>query len=162
MAARKKASAAGERAPRERAPRNAAPRDAAGDDPAAVDAFVAALDAGTAGLVRAIRRAILGADGSIREGIQWNSPSFWWNGWFATMHVRPGRPVQVVLHHGAKGVPGSAVRSAVADPAGLLQWKSPDRAIATFADAAAFGAVRKAFTRVVADWARYHATLGIA
>lgn len=78
------------------------------------------------------------------------------------MHVRPGRPVQVVLHHGAKGVPGSAVRSAVADPAGLLQWKSPDRAIASFADAAEFGAARAAFTRVVADWARHHATLGIA
>ncbi len=125
------------------------------DDPAAVAAFLAALDHPLKPVVEAVRRATLAADPAITEGIKWNSPSFYCHGWFATVNVRPKEGVLVVLHLGAKGRDDGTLRATLADPAGLLTWKSDDRALVAFADEADFRAKKRAFAAIVSQWAKY-------
>jgi len=60
--------------------------------------------------------------------------------------------VQVVLHLGAKPRPDVAAQARIADPAGLLEWRGPDRATVTFADVDDVAAKRVAFETVLRQW----------
>jgi hypothetical protein len=116
-----------------------------------VDDYVAALDPAPRETVQAIRALVLAADPAIREGIKWNAPSFAVRDWFATLNLRPKGPVRVVLHTGAKAVPGHP-DLVVDDPEGLLAWQGKDRAIVAFTDAADVEAKRAAFTGILKQW----------
>lgn len=120
----------------------------------AIDSMIGAMDPAFRDVVEAIRRTILGADREITEGVKWNSPSFYLEGWFATVNVR-GRGVMVVLHQGAKTRPGSGagLRESLGDASGMLRWHSDDRATATFVDQADFDAKRRRLASVVRAWA---------
>lgn len=124
------------------------------DDSAAVDALFAALDHPLKPLVAAIRKAILEADKTITEGIKWNSPSFYCAGWFATVNVRGGRGLLVVLHHGAKVRADATPRKTIKDGAALLHWHSADRASVGFGSAEEFADKRDAFVAIVKQWAK--------
>ena len=122
------------------------------DTTEAVEAFLAALDHPHKAAVEAVRKAILGADASIREGVKWNSPSFRTAEYFATVNLRAKQGIQVVMHLGAKvkALPAGGVK--VADPEGMLQWLGKDRAIVAFADAADVARRKRAFQLVVRSW----------
>jgi hypothetical protein len=102
--------------------------------------------------IRAVRAIILRADPRIRECVKWNAPSYFTTEYFATFHLRGKSGIQVVLHLGAKGRPDARVRDQVPDPAGLLEWRSADRAIVTFSGAADVEAKRPAFAEIVRAW----------
>lgn len=125
-----------------------------GNDPAAVDAFFAKLSHPLKAELEAVRAAFLAADPAITEGIKWNSPSFYRNGWFATMNLRAKGGLQIILHLGAKVRPGVEARGAIADPAGLLEWLGPDRASVLLRDAADVQQRLPALQTLARDWSR--------
>lgn len=105
--------------------------------------------------IQLLREIILGADASITEGFKWNAPSFAAPQDFATLHLRAKDSIQVVLHLGVKVRRDAAVRESVDDPAALLAWRSADRAIVTFRDAADIEAKRAPFSNIVRQWVRF-------
>lgn len=115
-----------------------------------VEAFLASLDHPFEKEIREIRKAILGADARIGEGIKWNAPSFRTSEFFATFHLRAKDGVQVILHLGAKKreSPGFAID----DPGSLLEWLGKDRASVKFRDAKDVKAKQAAFVNVVRQW----------
>ena len=72
------------------------------DTTEAVSAYMAALEHPHKALVEALRRAVLGADPAIAEGIKWNAPSFRTHEYFATTHLRTKDGVGLILHLGAR------------------------------------------------------------
>ncbi|MFB2584606.1 DUF1801 domain-containing protein [Herbiconiux liukaitaii] len=116
-----------------------------------VDDYLAELEHPKKAEIQELRALILAADPRIREGIKWNAPSFAVADWFATFTLRPPTQVRVVLHTGARAVPGHP-DVVVDDPHGLLAWQGKDRAIATFADLSDIDVKREAFIRIVQQW----------
>lgn len=123
------------------------------DTAAAVDAFMAALDHPHKDAIEALRKVITGADRSIAEGIKWNAPSWRTTEYFATTHLRAKSGIALILHLGAKARSGPAPE--IDDPAGLLQWLAKDRAMLTFADAAAVKAQSAALRALLKQWLRF-------
>lgn len=113
-----------------------------------VDALLDRIDHPQRAEIDAVRKAILGADESITEGVKWNAPSFRTTEWFATLNLRSKQGMQVILHLGAK-VRAGEQRPAIKDPNGLLKWLGDDRAMATLSDSAAD---RKALAAIVRQW----------
>lgn len=95
-----------------------------------VDAFLAALDHPAKPAIEALRGAIRKLDPRIGESIKWNAPSYSLRDHFATFRIAPKGEAQLIFHLGAKPQPDAAIRAAIADPDGVLQWKSADRAVA--------------------------------
>ncbi len=121
--------------------------------PESVESFLEALDHPHKPTILALRRIILAADPRIGEEVKWNAPSFRTAEHFATFHLRARDGVQVVLHLGAKvrgDTPASGI--AVADPHGLLEWRTGDRATATFRDEADVAARGAAFAEIIRQW----------
>ncbi len=121
------------------------------NDPGAVDEFLTKLHHPLKPAVEAIRSTILSADPHITEGIKWNSPSFFCNGWFATANAR-GKEVLVVLHMGAKVKDNSTAGLSIEDSNGLLEWAARERALVRFQSLEDFIAKRTAFTSIVSQW----------
>lgn len=124
------------------------------DDPAGVDAPIAALEHPLQPLVEEVRGAILGVDHAITEGVMWNSPSFYFAGWFATLNLRGIRSILVVLHQGAKPRSGAPLRDSIEDGDAMLHWHSVDRDSVAFVSASDFAAKRRAFTMIVKQWVK--------
>ena len=122
------------------------------DTSEAVDAFMAGLVHPHKAAVEAVRRAVLGADGSIREGVKWNAPSFRTAEYFATVNLRAKEGIQVVMHLGAKARDLPAGGVTIEDPAGMLKWLAKDRALIGFADAADVARRSEALQRIVSAW----------
>ncbi|MFC3832135.1 MULTISPECIES: DUF1801 domain-containing protein [Deinococcus] len=99
----------------------------------AVTAFLDALEHPRRAQVEEVRALILAADPAIRDEVKWNAPSFRLADHFATFRLHPGHRVQLVLHTGARKHP-EPVAMHIDDPAGLLAWVTPDRAVVTLAD----------------------------
>jgi hypothetical protein len=116
-----------------------------------VATFLARLEHPRKAEIEAVHALILSADPRIRESIKWNAPSFALADHFATFKLRPETTVQVVLHTGAK-VKANPAAMSVDDPAGLLTWAAPDRALVTFADMAAIDTHRDALVILVQQW----------
>lgn len=117
----------------------------------AVVIFMARLEHPRKAEIEAVRNLILSADPRIRESIKWNAPSFALAEHFATFKLRPETTVQVVFHTGAK-VKANPSAMRIDDPARLLAWAAPDRALITFADTAAIDTHRDAFVALVRQW----------
>jgi hypothetical protein len=128
-----------------------ATRSPAKSSAASVDvyAFVEALDHAHKAAIHALRGLIQTCDPRIVESIKWNAPSFAIGEHFATLKLMPKSSLQVVLHTGARTAPS---RLAVEDPTGMLKWAAPDRAVATFVDAADVERRGAAFAEVVRAW----------
>lgn len=117
-----------------------------------VDAWLAGLNHPQAEVIAAVRRLVLDADPRVAEGIKWNAGSFRDRDWFATFRVvgpKGPAPVQLVLHRGAKAQPDAPRPE---DPAGLLRWQGPDRAVIPFVDLAAVEAHAAALQTLVRAW----------
>jgi Domain of unknown function (DU1801) len=112
-------------------------------------------------VIFALRDIILGTDSSITESVKWNAPSYATTEHFATFHLRAKDAVQLVLHLGSRGRPGVALRSAVPDPFGILDWKGADRAVATFASVADVHCHADALRNILTTWLTFvHAPPG--
>lgn len=105
------------------------------DSSAAVDALLAGARHPHMDAVEALRRAILGADPAIAEGVKWASPSFRTHEYFATVQLRARPGVALILHRGARVRDTPVGAATFDDPDGLLRWLGPDRAQVGFADA---------------------------
>lgn len=106
----------------------------AADTTAAVDAFMATLDAPRKTQVQLLRQAILAIDPSIAEGIKWNAPSFRTQEYFATFNLRGKQGPMLILHLGAKARELPEGGLGIDDPTGLLKWLGKDRAQVVFDD----------------------------
>jgi len=125
------------------------------DDSPGVTEFVASMTHPLKPTVESIRRTILAADSAITEGIKWNSPSFYCNGWFATIGSHKPAKLDLVLHCGAKIRAACDIKESVDDPNRLLTWPSKDRALLSFSSDAEFQTNRVALQRIIQQWAAY-------
>ena len=117
-----------------------------------VDAWLSGLNHPQAEVIAAVRRLVLDADPRVSEGLKWNAGSFRHRDWFATFRVvgpKGPSPVQLVIHRGAKPQPDAPRPD---DPAGLLRWQAPDRAVIPFADLAAVEAHAAPLQDLVRAW----------
>jgi hypothetical protein len=108
--------------------------------------------------INRVRQIIREADPGAVESVKWNAPSFSTADHFATFFLGGKRPVpefQVILHLGAKARPDSTIRSRIHDPAALLEWRSPDRAVVAFGGENDVVAKEAAFREVVRQWASF-------
>lgn len=97
----------------------------------AVDTYLAALDHPFRSFVEQVRGELLASSDAVHERIKWNAPSFGYgDADRVTFRLRPAPTCQLILHRGAAKI---AEALDFADPAGLLAWKSPDRAVISFA-----------------------------
>lgn len=116
-----------------------------------VNDFMADLDHPLKPEIEAVRTILRGADPRIQESIKWNAPSFSLEDYFATLKLRPFGTVQVVFHTGAK-VKAMPTAMVIDDPAGLLHWAAPDRAVATFSDMHDITAKQTALVAIIHQW----------
>ena len=118
-----------------------------------VAALLTALEHPAEPALRLAREAILLADPRIAEGVKWNAPSYHLAGaHFATFRLHGKAGLELVLHLGAKPRPDARVRSDIPDPAGLLEWKSADRAIVRLASEATARAAQEPLTAIARQW----------
>lgn len=103
--------------------------------------------------IEAVRGLILGADPAISEGIKWKAPSFCVQEYFATMHIKNTKAVQIIFHLGAKVRPTDGFT--IDDPAGLLEWLGKDRATVKFSDMRAISTNKDIFVTIVRQWIGY-------
>ena len=101
--------------------------------------------------MQAVRLAVLAADAKIVEHVKWNAPSFGYADDRVTFNLRSEDEVVLIFHRGAKAKGGT--RPKVADPAGLLEWLAPDRAVAKLSPAKA-KAKKAAIATLAAAWIR--------
>jgi hypothetical protein len=133
------------------AKKSKAPKPASENKTGEVNEFLAGLEHPLKAEIEALRALILGADQRITESIKWNAPSFSIQEHFATFNLRPGKPVQVVFHTGAK-TRADRKDVEIDDPAGLLKWAAQDRCVATFSGMEDVETNQAAFVAIVQQW----------
>jgi hypothetical protein len=114
-----------------------------------VDVYLDSLEHEHLADIRLLRLAIRDADPRIVERIKWNAPSFGLgDDDLVTMRLAPKDAFQLVFHRGVARRSGAVT---VDDPAGLLAWKAPDRAVVDLAgtDPAAVVALVRAWISAV-------------
>jgi hypothetical protein len=117
---------------------------------AEVDAYLDSLEHAELAGIRSLRAAIVAADGRVVERIKWNAPSFGIGGDdLVTMRLAPRDALQLVFHRGVAKRAGSVT---VDDPAGLLAWRSADRAVADIRTSARAAELGPAVTALVRAW----------
>lgn len=117
------------------------------------DDIIAAIEHPLKADLALVRKAVLSADKSITDGVKWNSLSFRTTEWFATWNWRLKHEIQLVLHLGAKAG-NKADRAAIPDPKGILDWKGPDRALATLGAGPALKTNLPALKAILKVWIR--------
>lgn len=102
--------------------------------------------------IDALREIILATDGSIEEGVKWNTASYRIMDWFATLNgpMQVKEPM-IILHAGAKAK-GVALKDRIPDPDGLLKWLGNDRAQIVFTDGKDISTKRAVLTAVLTHW----------
>ena len=129
-------------------------------DSEAVTSYIRHLEHPLKPVIENIRLSILKSDSRIAEGIKWNVPSFYCNGWFATFHLRARAGVVLVLHHGAKARSTSTLSQTINDRTGLLSWASADRATITFNSANDFRQKHAALKSIIRQWVEFQVDSG--
>ena len=117
---------------------------------AEVDAFLDSLEHAELAGIRSLRAAIVAADERIVEHIKWNAPSFGLGGDdLVTMRLAPRDAFQLVFHRGVAKQAGAVT---VADPDGLLVWRSADRAVADIRTSTRAAELEPAIVALVRAW----------
>lgn len=118
-----------------------------------VDQFLAELNHPLLNELKLVRGFILAANEGISQGIKWKVPSFFYNDWFATFHVRSQESVQLIFHTGAKVKASSVDGIVIDDPDGLLKWLAKDRCLIDLGRDVQ--AKKAAFIHIVQQWIKY-------
>lgn len=117
-----------------------------------VTQFLGQLDHPLRQEIEALRQIILQADERLAENIKWNGPNYSIHGEDRiTMRIQPPKQIQLIFHRGAK-VEEQPKEKLIKDAAGLLVWKSNDRAIASFVSLSSITVVKSALIEIVQDW----------
>lgn len=115
---------------------------------------MAAMSHPLAAEIAAVRAIILGASKDIGEAIKWNAPSFRTTEFFATIHLRSTKEVQIVFHLGAKKraeIPEIKVFA----PPEMLRWLAKDRCLVAMGKDAEVEARSKVLEKLVQAWITY-------
>lgn len=102
--------------------------------------------------IERLRHTILATHPELTETIKWNGPSYSLFGKDRiTMKIHPPKQVQLVFHCGAlkKEPPNEKL---ITDNSGLLEWKTNDRAVATFRHRTAIEENRENLTAIMQKW----------
>ena len=129
------------------------------NDSAGVTSRIAAMAHPMTHAIEVIRKSILQTDTAITEGVKWNSPSFYCNGWFATVGARKPDRLEIVLHHGAKVRADAKLRETMKDPDQLLKWAAPDRAILMVCSDTDLKAFQPKLKKIIKQWVSYQKLL---
>lgn len=97
--------------------------------------------------------AILAADPQITEQVKWNAPSFCYDGVDRVTFQLKSEDIQLIFHRGAK-VKDDTASFTFDDDSGLMDWRSPDRAVVTFKNLADVKANEETFLALVKRWIR--------
>lgn len=120
-------------------------------DPA-VSALLEPLNHPLAKELGALRRLVLEASPAIREAVKWSRPSYCTTIFFATINHVPVKDfLEIVLHTGAKKQ-SLTMQGRIDDPAGLIKWAAPDRAVVRVTGAKQLSASRAALQALVRQW----------
>lgn len=99
-----------------------------------------------------VRSILLSANEALSENIKWNGPNYVFEGDDRiTMRIHPPKQVQLVFHRGAKKVEVPKTKL-INDASGLMDWKTNDRAVITFKNAAAIESAEEQLKIVVNQW----------
>ena len=99
-----------------------------------------------------LSKYVLSAKSGIEENIKWNGPNYTFNGEDRiTMKIRPPKNVQLIFHRGAK-VLEMPKEKLLNEDFGLLNWKTNDRAVATFVTMDEIVSNKKPLQRIVCEW----------
>ncbi|MCF0073009.1 DUF1801 domain-containing protein [Dyadobacter sp. CY261] len=102
--------------------------------------------------IEVLRQIILEAEKSLTENIKWNGPNYAVGEEDRiTMRIQPPKQIQLVFHRGAK-VKEQPKEKLLKDDAGLLDWRTNDRAVASFKNLAVIEASRELLSRIVSEW----------
>ena len=126
------------------------PRPAATDD--AAETFMRNLEHPLKPTIEALRGVVRGVSPEVREGVRWNAPSFATTDHFATFNLRTTDRVRLILHTGAKPKAAAKAGLGIPDPAGLLEWLAPDRALVTVRDLDDLAAQRAPLEAILLAW----------
>jgi hypothetical protein len=102
--------------------------------------------------IELLRAEILLTNSHLTENIKWNSPNYSLKGNDCiTIRIQPAKQLQLVFHRGAK-VQSQPGQKLITDHAGLLDWKTNDRAVATFRTADEIRYKKGILKKVIVDW----------
>ncbi|MCB0705754.1 MAG: DUF1801 domain-containing protein [Saprospiraceae bacterium] len=117
-----------------------------------VTTFLDNLDLPLRDVIEKLREIILDVPDLLIENIKWNGPNYSLKMEDRiTMRVQAPKQIQLIFHRGAKtkAVPATKL---INDPAGLLLWKTNDRAIASFKTVEEVNQSRAALSEIVQHW----------
>jgi hypothetical protein len=102
--------------------------------------------------IEQLRRCILAANSQLTETIKWNGPNYRFeNDDRITMKIHPPKQLQLIFHRGAR-VKDLPKEKLIDDKSGLLEWKTNDRAVATFQNRIAIERSREKLATIINQW----------
>jgi uncharacterized protein YdhG (YjbR/CyaY superfamily) len=128
------------------------PKQMHSKDQQEVDAFLASLEHPLIAEIQQVRTIIKAANIDLQENIKWNAPNYALNGVDCiTMSLSNKKKIQIIFHRGAKKQSIPDVKW-INDTSGILDWKTNDRAIATFNNIADIESQKDHFKDIVNKW----------
>ena len=117
-----------------------------------VSEFLSALNLPLDKEIHYLRSLILSSKLNLTENIKWNGPNYCFEGEDRiTMRVQSPKIVQLIFHRGAK-VKEHPSNRLISNDFGLLEWKSNDRAVASFKNLEAILTVESNLRLIVKEW----------
>ena len=116
-----------------------------------IPTWLATKDDPRVGAIRLLCEIVESADDRVQGEIKWHAPSFFFGTCYVTTGLNLKGGVRLVLHRGAKKLPG-LTRPVIDDPLGLLEWRADDRAVLNFANEAEVRSQADAVTHIVRQW----------
>lgn len=104
--------------------------------------------------ISAVRAVILESSKEIGEGIKWNAPSFRTTEFFATVHLRSTKEVQLIFHLGAKKR-ATIPEITLTAPDDMVRWLAKDRCMVVMGKGAEVEARSAALRKLVQAWIAY-------
>ena len=104
--------------------------------------------------IEELRNIILDAHPELQENVKWNGPNYTFNGADRiTIRVNPPGSLNLILHMGAKV--SSSAQPLFTDEHRLLLWKSRDRGVADFREAAQFERAKPFLRELIRSWVSF-------
>lgn len=121
--------------------------------PTTAAAFMDQLDHPLKDVAAELRDIVRHAHPELTEGVKWNAPSYSIGGDDRiTFNLSANDKVRIIFHRGAKMKDARTGHGIIDDPAGLLEWASDDRAIATFRTQEEAASAKRALVAVIKEW----------
>lgn len=117
-----------------------------------VSEFLSALNLPLDKEIHYLRSLILSCEHKLTENIKWNGPNYCFEGEDRiTMRVQSPKIVQLIFHRGAK-VKEQPSNKLLSNDFEFLDWKSNDRAVASFKNLEAILTVESNLRLIIKEW----------